>query len=75
MSLDESEVPLATVGDLADAIAGLPRETPFLIHFGWDIAITDSDVNEDGFVIYPDDSTIRTVSRDWLDAQTRGASA
>lgn len=60
--------PIDTVGDLRRAIDGLPDDMPVKAHVGWDVAITEWDVDrDDGLVLFPDDEAGTSfVSTAWL---------
>jgi hypothetical protein len=60
-----------TVLELAQILADLPNEMPVLVHLGWDLGITETDVDEDGLVLFADDTEVAAVNRHWYDAQVR----
>jgi hypothetical protein len=61
-----------TVKELATLLEGLPPETPVLIHLGWTLAITETDIDPDGLILFADDTDVAAVNRLWLAAQRDG---
>lgn len=63
--------PVLTVGSLRQLLHDLPDATPFRVHFGTDLTIDGWEVGEDGLVLFPDDSAIAPVNRQWLESLPR----
>jgi hypothetical protein len=57
-----------TVKELAALLEGLPPETPVRIHLGWDLDIAETDTDEDGLILFADDTDVAAVNRHWLAA-------
>lgn len=58
-----------TVKELSALLAGLPPETPVLVHLGWDLAITETEIDGDTLVLFADDTDVTAVNRQWLELQ------
>lgn len=57
-----------TVRELAALLEVLDPESSVLVHLGWDLAIIDHDIDEDGLILFADDAEVAVVSRQWLEA-------
>lgn len=62
-----------TVKELAALLEGLPPETPVRIHFGWDLNITETDTDENGLILFADDTDVAAVNRQWLELLNDGS--
>lgn len=60
------------VKELAVLLEGLPPEMPVCIHLGWDLAITETEVDDEGLVLFADDSDVTAVNRAYLAALIDG---
>ncbi len=61
-----------TVQELAATLKGLPPETPVYVHLGWDLAITETEVDSNGLILFADDTDVAAVNRQWYDALNDG---
>lgn len=61
-----------TVKELAALLEGLPPETPVRIHLGWDLEIAETDTDEDGLILFADDTDVAAVNRHWLERHNDG---
>lgn len=62
---------IRNLGDLRavmDRLVGLTDETPVQVHCGWDLHITEWDLDvKDGLTLFPDDQAgVSHVSTEWL---------
>lgn len=71
-TIDNDETPISTVGELRALITDLSDDTPVKIHFGWDLAISGSTLDDDELVLFADDEAgCSPVSTQWLNAWTK----